>query len=211
MRKANGKAVMNGTGALRSPKASVNNGSTTAKTAAKNGVKPASSAIKPARPALAAKSAAGTKHSPVNGLAKLARATAPIAPAPPPPPADSRFAPYQDILIAKRHELIGSLEDVKFDTLARLGRVAEEDQAQISHEEFISLQRNSMDYQALRLVDGALDRIRAGEYGICQECEKEISPKRLAVIPWAKYCVHCQDRAADNTSAEQEYDAADAW
>jgi DnaK suppressor protein len=46
--------------------------------------------------------------------------------------------------------------------------------------------------QSIRL---ALERIRAGEYGTCQRCEAEISAKRLEAIPWAAYCIRCQEIA----------------
>jgi DnaK suppressor protein len=81
----------------------------------------------------------------------------------------------------------------KFDTLARMGRVAEDDQAQISHEEFVSLQINSLDYAQLRLVEEALDRLNAGDFGVCMACEEPIAPKRLKAISWARYCVKCAD------------------
>ncbi len=45
----------------------------------------------------------------------------------------------------------------------------------------------------LSLVDEALLRIEDNEYGICQNCEQEINPKRLAAIPWARYCLSCQE------------------
>ena len=45
----------------------------------------------------------------------------------------------------------------------------------------------------LRLIDEALLRIEDEEYGTCQNCEKEINPKRLAAIPWARYCLDCQE------------------
>src|SRR6185295_5011784 len=45
----------------------------------------------------------------------------------------------------------------------------------------------------LMLVDEALLRIDDDEYGICQNCENEINPKRLAAIPWARYCLDCQE------------------
>ncbi len=45
----------------------------------------------------------------------------------------------------------------------------------------------------LTLVDEALLRLGDDEYGRCQNCEKEISPKRLAAIPWARYCLDCQE------------------
>ena len=45
----------------------------------------------------------------------------------------------------------------------------------------------------LSLIDEALVRIEDDEYGTCQNCEKEINPKRLAAIPWARYCLDCQE------------------
>lgn len=45
----------------------------------------------------------------------------------------------------------------------------------------------------LTLVDEALLRIDDEEYGRCQNCEKEINPKRLSAIPWARYCLDCQE------------------
>ncbi|MDQ3220422.1 MAG: TraR/DksA family transcriptional regulator [Acidobacteriota bacterium] len=45
----------------------------------------------------------------------------------------------------------------------------------------------------LALVDEALLRVKDDEYGTCQNCEKAINPKRLAAIPWARYCLNCQE------------------
>ena len=45
----------------------------------------------------------------------------------------------------------------------------------------------------LTLIDEALLRIEDDEYGTCQNCEKAINPKRLAAIPWARYCLECQE------------------
>ncbi|HXG34490.1 MAG TPA: TraR/DksA family transcriptional regulator [Bryobacteraceae bacterium] len=102
---------------------------------------------------------------------------------------------YREALLAKRAEILENL-GVKFDTLARLGRVAEEDQPAITHDEFISLQRNSLDYEQLRMVEEALDRLGSGDYGVCLACERPIPPKRLQALPWARYCVSCQTQFA---------------
>ena len=45
----------------------------------------------------------------------------------------------------------------------------------------------------LTQIDEALLRIEDEEYGPCQNCEKDINPKRLAAIPWARYCLDCQE------------------
>jgi len=95
-------------------------------------------------------------------------------------------------LIEKRRSVLSGL-GVKFDTLARMGRVAEDDQAQISHDEFVYSRMNGLDYTQLRMVEEALDRLDSGDYGTCLSCDEPIAPKRLAAIPWARYCVTCQE------------------
>ena len=44
----------------------------------------------------------------------------------------------------------------------------------------------------LMLIYEALERIEDDEYGFCQNCESEINPKRLNAVPWARYCLDCQ-------------------
>jgi len=101
-------------------------------------------------------------------------------------------AVYEQMLLDKREQVMAGL-GIKFDTLAKMGRVAEEDQAQMSHDEFVSLHLNSLDYVQLRLIEEALDRIHSGDYGVCLSCEEPIPAKRLHPLPWAKYCVSCQE------------------
>jgi DnaK suppressor protein len=85
-----------------------------------------------------------------------------------------------------------------------MGRVAEDDQAQISHDEFVSLRMNGLDYNQLRLVEEALDRLDTGDYGVCLACDEPIAEKRLRALPWARYCVTCQDLAGLELDAYRE-------
>jgi DnaK suppressor protein len=98
------------------------------------------------------------------------------------------------MLLEKRASVLSGL-GTRFDTQARMGRVAEDDQAQISHDEFVSMRMNGLDYNQLRLVEEALDRLDAGDYGICLACDERIAEKRLRALPWARYCVTCQEHA----------------
>lgn len=99
---------------------------------------------------------------------------------------------YQRVLEDKRQRVLSGL-GIKFDTLAKMGRVAEEDQAQITHDEFVALRLNRLDYVQLRMIEEALDRLDSGDYGYCQACEQAIPEKRLNAVPWARYCVTCQE------------------
>ena len=103
---------------------------------------------------------------------------------------------YREMLLEKRAEVLSGL-GIKFDTLARMGRVAEDDQAQFLSAESVSLHLNTLDYAQLQLIEEALDRLDSGDYGICLSCDQPIPPKRLHAVPWARYCVRCQEAGAE--------------
>ena len=46
---------------------------------------------------------------------------------------------------------------------------------------------------ALENINRALRAIEDGSYGLCIACEEPIAVKRLQTIPWATYCVGCQE------------------
>jgi len=59
--------------------------------------------------------------------------------------------------------------------------------------EFLFSQSNN-ERQLLALVEGALNRIREGSFGECINCGNEVNPKRLEAVPWARYCIACQEK-----------------
>jgi len=61
------------------------------------------------------------------------------------------------------------------------------------HREMNFATRSLLVERANRLAE-ALERLRNGEYGICQECEEAIAPARLKAMPEVLTCVRCQDR-----------------
>ena len=60
--------------------------------------------------------------------------------------------------------------------------------------EFLFHQSNN-DRQLLQMVDGALARIREGNFGQCISCGEDINPKRLEAVPWTRHCIECQEKA----------------
>lgn len=97
----------------------------------------------------------------------------------------------------KAQEIKASL-DVSRGGKARIGEQTQnlEDLSVQAHEEWLYLSRNSIDVALLREVEAALERIDDAEYGECLECEEPISGKRLDAIPWARYCISCQEELA---------------
>lgn len=92
-------------------------------------------------------------------------------------------------------------------SLHRLGEsvlaagTAEEDEAALLHEEYISEATQRREAARLREVEEALHRLQRGQFGRCEECGEEIPQKRLQAIPWARYCVSCQEEVSSQTPA----------
>lgn len=51
--------------------------------------------------------------------------------------------------------------------------------------------------ESLGLVNHALERLEAGQYGVCESCGLEIPEARLAVQPMATMCMACKERLGE--------------
>ena len=122
--------------------------------------------------------------------------------------AKTQFDQYQKALEAKAEDLRRSMSAQKVaQVVSRLDVPSDEgDLSQQSHEEWIFLNRNTLDLKLLREVQAALRRIQQTTYGVCAACDEPISAKRLAAVPWAKFCVQCQERIGAESA---EYDDDD--
>ena len=119
-----------------------------------------------------------------------------------------KFANYRKILEKKAEEVRRSMSAQKAaQVVSRLDIPSDEgDLSQQHHEEWIFLNRNTIDIKLLREVNDALLRIEHGTYGVCAECEEPISAKRLDALPWARYCVTCQELIAARIAAGEFVD-----
>ena len=54
----------------------------------------------------------------------------------------------------------------------------------------------------LEKIDRALQKIEAGEFGVCEECNEEISVKRLEARPETTLCIRCKE---DQERIEKAY------
>src|SRR5215469_4668465 len=69
----------------------------------------------------------------------------------------------------------------------------EGDRAAASTNAEISVVQQAQAESLLKMIGAALGRIDDGTYGECLKCGQEIGPKRLEAIPWARYCITCQE------------------
>jgi len=78
------------------------------------------------------------------------------------------------------------------------------DEVQHAAERELAIRNLDRESQLLRQVRGALRRMEEGSYGICIHCDQEISPKRLAAVPWTALCLQCQEAADRNQEESAE-------
>src|SRR5260221_8126491 len=75
------------------------------------------------------------------------------------------------------------------------------DEVQHAAERELAIRNLDRESNLLRNVRGALRRLDEGTFGVCLHCEEDISPKRLAAVPWTPFCIGCQE-IADRNQAE---------
>lgn len=100
----------------------------------------------------------------------------------------------QSILTTRRQELQAAVVRLQQEVRASADSHADTaDQAAVSYDKDALQQQSEQARRQLRLLEDALRRLEAGKYGDCVLCGKEIAVARLEAIPWARYCVDCQE------------------
>lgn len=69
----------------------------------------------------------------------------------------------------------------------------EVDESQRIQQEDLSFSLAEVDARLAQAIEGALIRMRRGDYGQCVECGNEIEAERLRAVPWAARCIDCQE------------------
>ena len=100
---------------------------------------------------------------------------------------------------------LGKREDIGID---RASDVI--DETQFATERELALRNLARESELLHRVRRALDRIADSSYGICLHCEETIKPNRMNAIPWAEYCIRCQEAIDPQEPEHQPISQTDA-
>lgn len=109
---------------------------------------------------------------------------------------------YKQFLETKLAELSQAVRD-------REGIVIEKspdalDEVQHAAERELAIRNLDRESHLLRNVRAALHRFEEGTYGVCLHCEEDINPKRLNAVPWAAFCISCQEIADKHRDENSE-------
>lgn len=102
----------------------------------------------------------------------------------------------------KQNEVINSNAEIASEISYYDNHTADLGEELFDKEKGLAIKAN--EYDIINKIDDALKSIDQGTYGICKECHKEISSERLDVIPYAAYCVPCQNKINSIQIAKSE-------
>ncbi len=68
------------------------------------------------------------------------------------------------------------------------------DQAVSSYQKELLFSQGTTGHAQLSQIRFALERMNDGTYGECLQCSNPIGDKRLEAVPWASYCIACQEK-----------------
>jgi DnaK suppressor protein len=98
---------------------------------------------------------------------------------------------YKTDLETKKREIAASLRNRHDIAIEKTPDAI--DEVQLAGERDLAILNLDRETSLLRKVQAALARIEDGSFGICLHCDEEISLKRLKAVPWAPYCIRCQE------------------
>jgi DnaK suppressor protein len=105
---------------------------------------------------------------------------------------------YQTLLLKKRSELLASARKQPEALATSVQSPDDVEFAVRTLEQDLTVATANLRSRMLKEVDSALARVAGGSYGECEGCGEDISPNRLKAIPWARFCLLCQELRSRN-------------
>lgn len=108
---------------------------------------------------------------------------------------DPKILKIQEQLIQDRKRLMGMLRSSKEveRTINDITFSNEIDLASSLEGREMAFQLSSRERNELRMVEEALFKIKGDTYGVCDNCSKYITLKRLEIMPLTALCIECQE------------------
>jgi DnaK suppressor protein len=103
---------------------------------------------------------------------------------------------YRKKLLEKRNELVAEFKknvNYQKESAADEGTQDLADKATMAYNKEFIFSLTDSERDLVQLIDESLSRLDEGEFGFCAACSNEIKNTRLEAIPWAKYCLNCQE------------------
>ncbi len=102
---------------------------------------------------------------------------------------------FKAILVAERLSIIKkAAKTLNEESTLDVSELPDEiDQASAEYDQSFIFRLRDREKFYLSKIDKALSKIESGEFGICEACEDEITPKRIEARPVTTLCIRCKE------------------
>ena len=106
-----------------------------------------------------------------------------------------RLKSYRDRLLERREGLFRQVTEAEMSSRERDLEATQDpaDMAANAYTKELLISMSANDRRLLALIDEALHRIETSGFGECVNCGEPVQEKRLEAVPWARFCLKCQD------------------
>jgi RNA polymerase-binding transcription factor len=103
---------------------------------------------------------------------------------------------FRKRLDEKRSEIVRDFQknmNYRKESVADDGTQDIADKANMAYNKEFIFSLTDAERDLLQLIEDAIKRIEDSEFGVCSSCSNDIKPTRLEAVPWARYCLNCQE------------------
>ncbi len=118
---------------------------------------------------------------------------------------EEKFGVAKKTLFDMREKLLaeGLGKSLPEDLVRSLDIGDEVDRADNERTNEVTILISARDRQKLHAIEEALEKIKEGTYGFCDDCGDEIGGGRQKVMPLAQFCVTCQSKIEKETEHQK--------
>lgn len=102
---------------------------------------------------------------------------------------------FTDLLVAERQSIIKkAAKTLNEESAVDVNELPDEiDQASAEYSQSFIFRLRDREKFYLSKIDKALGKLKSGDFGICEACDEEITPKRLDARPVTTLCIRCKE------------------
>mgnify|MGYP004004483163 FL=1 len=113
----------------------------------------------------------------------------------------NKLKQLQVLLQNIRAEIVGEVEKIsgKENEAEHMADIS--DDAARSYDRKLQGDLEKQEWNKLKKVEAALEKVAQDKYGTCEQCEAEIPEARLEIMPYAEFCTQCLSEIEENDAA----------
>ena len=113
----------------------------------------------------------------------------------------NKLKQLQVLLQNIRAEIVGEVEKTsgKENEAEYMADIS--DDAARSYDRKLQGDLEKQEWNKLKQVEAALEKVAQDKYGTCEQCEAEIPEARLEIMPYAEFCTQCLSEIEENDTA----------